>query len=135
MKPNVVYLEKYTPAAKWIITDAQTLADKMRHEKVTIAHLCIIVNSFIDVDNILQKINVKNKPYISPKYAEKFKVLYNKTFEVAYLSYIKPSAKPDSAYLSLELLRLMSFAEDNAKVNVAIIMNELLLILNTRYKK
>ncbi len=72
MNHKVVHLEKYSPAAKWIITDAQTLADKMRHELVTIAHLCIIVNSFIDVDNLFKKINAKNRPYISPKYAEKF---------------------------------------------------------------
>lgn len=133
---NIIYLEKYTWAAKYLVAEAQNLADFLRHDRVTIEHLCVVIRSVIASNIVLSKVNCKNESTvpIPKKLADEFIQFSCPKFEAAKLARIPQSEKPNSAYLATDILRLMTFAEDNATVNVKVLMMELLLILKNKHR-
>lgn len=132
-KKQLIQLEKFTQQSKVVITEAQVLADEMRHSKVTLLHLYASFDAFITAEQVLMK-TTGFKPYISTELAKKFMHLleidirYNGSLVKRINDYKKDASEPNTAYLTAEFLRLLKFSEERAtdkKVTLQILLHEL----------
>lgn len=128
---KLVYLEKYSPLAKRIIYETQEFAEAKRHSFITPTHLAITIASAMDQDALNKKMGVKNKILFSDELKATFFECYNSHIQQVYrtemLRLLPLTEQAEKPYVSDQLLQIMSFAEDKAKVTAKVLITELLL--------
>lgn len=140
---NCILLEKYTPIAKRLISEAQELADSLNHQLITTVHLTITIACSMEQELLLnqnQKIGCKElSPLFPADLVVKFLEFYNSTFQTAYRKEVMRTMplvnRRGDAYLDTQLLSVMTFAEDREKVTSIRLINELMLYMKNEARE
>ena len=131
---QVINLEKFTRQSKIVISEAQELADEMRHSKVTLLHLRASVDSFITMEQVLRRTTPGFRRYFEDETIKKFQQLseidarYNNSLVWQLNKLPKDAPGPKTAYLTADFIRLLKFSEEKAEeghVTLKILLHEL----------
>ncbi len=131
MSNHNINFDKYSNLVQRIVEDSQELANSLHHQWISTIHLSTIIEGFIETDRLNAKWNLKNARLIPLDLTEAFTKHYEDQFHLTFrrIMFAKMPLVPPSEQAKFDcfLRRIFSFAEDKAKVNVRVLINELLL--------
>lgn len=112
----------------------QEMADSLRHQHITVSHLCMTIVSCIQTDLSFSKLKILDPKlpftsWIPSSLVVKFQDVYEEEKERKVLAGIPLQNTTDKARLTSGLYQLMTFAEDRKVVTMMVLMEELILFL------